>query len=108
MSRVETESLCKIGSHWCTECCEGMSCSNLGELPDDSWGCLGHALDKPEEMMTPDGLVLITPQPKYCRMVSCEDDLPDEVTKDSVIQAIQSLPPGEFCMSMVVQSIQNH
>lgn len=99
------ESFCRVGDHWCTECCEGMGCDNLGQFSDGSWGCLGHSLTQAREISTSDGTILITPQPPACKMTTCQDELPYGIQPADVIRAIQKLPAGEFYFSQVINTL---
>jgi len=105
-------SLCRIGDeHYCIECCSGSrgGCPNLGVLPDGSRGCLGYGLESVREVDTPNGKEIIFPITPFCKKFDC---LPLEIqsndeSKKKLIDIIKQLPPGEFKMSVVLESYYN-
>lgn len=107
MGTNRVESLCRVDDHWCTECCEGMGCELLGELSDGSWGCLGYELAPGEVRYVDsvDGLIMVTSQKTMCKRISCIQDMPQHIAVFHKI--IESLEPGEFVMSNIINSIEN-
>lgn len=85
------ELLCRVGEHWCTDCCKGRNCSNLGDLSDGSRGCLGHSTINSSGAPS---------QPQLCVDFSCLDFY--DIDPDQAKELIQSLPPGEFSMQNIL------
>jgi len=82
---------------------------NLGILPDGSKGCLGYELESVQEIDTPNGRKIIFPITPFCKKFDC---LPSEIQSDDeskkkLIDIIKQLPPGEFKMSVVLESYYN-
>jgi len=91
--------LCRPDSkHWCVECCEGRSCSNLGELPDRTRGCLGYGGRQGKG-----GL----PQTPFCQEFNClkGEYSSDLGTTGRIRQEIAQMPPGKFKMGMVLRKL---
>jgi len=98
---------CRIdgGKYWCTECCEGRNCCDLGNLPDGSWGCLGWNLKRVRTVNTVDGPIEAMPQPDFCKDVNCVELM--GLNASEVMNQIRKGPPGEFFMSIVADEINN-
>lgn len=97
------ESLCKPDSnHWCIECCEGVDCGLLDQLPDGSLGCLGHDLPEGQvkTVSTSGGTKRIYPQSPVCRTYDCLSG--KSIDKEELRRKISQLPPGEFRMSKLI------
>ena len=83
--------------HYCIDCCQGIKCCNLGTLPDNTEGCLGHhTLDKP----------LGFNQRGSCKNLKiC---ISDEKMKDreKIIKLISQLPPGKYNLQDILNKVQ--
>lgn len=87
MGQEQEFTLCRLETnHWCIECCPP-NCCLLGELQDNTLGCLGYS--ELHEGLTRTG---------RCYYVNCIDGFtPDQITQ--LLQHIRQLPPGNFRMS---------
>jgi len=83
-------------SHYCTVCCQGRGCTNLGKLEDGSSGCLGHTSieNKSQEIS----------QTEFCKSLSCLT-LEDLKHSKDIVSLIRSLPEGNFSMQEVLESL---
>lgn len=88
------------GLRWCVECCEGRHCPNLGDLQDNTRGCLGYGMNI-KEAKKAEGVS----QPGFCKDFYCwEGRIIDGVKLDTpkaleeTYELIKNRPPGEFKM----------
>ena len=104
MSGNRIEALCRgNGANWCVECCESRNCTNLGQLEDDSWGCLGYNLQEATIMNTPDGITSVNPQRSFCAKLDCLDGY--NINREEVVNEINMLQKGEFFMSFLINKL---
>lgn len=95
--KKEQINLCRPDKlHYCISCCLGRKCPNLGTLPDNTEGCLGHhTLDK----------LLGFKQLEPCKKLkTC---ISDEKIKDyeKIIELISKLPPGKFDLQDILKNV---
>ena len=94
------ESLCRLKKHWCIECCEQRCNILLGQLPDGSMGCTGHASMGKSEIS----------QPLLCQEFNClviyHHTNPKEI--EAIRDSILKYPEGKFRMSEIFAGFNNH
>jgi hypothetical protein len=95
------------GLRFCVECCEGINCSNLGELPDKTRGCLGYNKTREEA-----GIAGVNPMRESCKNVYCwEGRVVNGIRMDSpkilkmTYGEIKKRPVGEYRMDTIVKQV---